>query len=68
MADITSIYGNPIKDAVARQDIATNTQDITDLKSELILEELHNKIDEMLKNQRKLLKKIEESEESNINK
>ena len=32
MADVTSIYGNPIKDAVARADIATNTQDISDLK------------------------------------
>lgn len=35
MADITSIYGNPIKDAVARADIATNTQDISDLKDGL---------------------------------
>ena len=36
MADVTSIYGNPIKDAVARADIATNTQDISDLKDGLI--------------------------------
>lgn len=35
MADVTSIYGNPIKDAVARADIATNTQDISDLKDGL---------------------------------
>lgn len=35
MADITSIYGNPIKDAVARQNIATNTQDISTLKEDL---------------------------------
>ena len=36
MADVTSIYGNPIKDAVARADIATNTQDISDLKDGLL--------------------------------
>ena len=34
----------------------------TDLKSELILEELHNKIDEMVKNQRKIIKYIEDDE------
>lgn len=34
MADVTHIYGNEIVDAAARQDIATNTQDISDLKED----------------------------------
>lgn len=33
----------------------------TDLKSELILEELHDKMDTILKNQNKILKKMEEN-------
>ena len=34
----------------------------TDLKSELILEELHHKTDEILKNQRKILRALEDEE------
>jgi len=45
----------------AAKDSLRNQNDYrTDLKSELILEELHDKMDEMLKNQRKILKYIEE--------
>ncbi len=48
----------------AAKDSLRNQNDYrTDLKSELILEELHNKMDEILKNQRKILKYIEENEE-----
>jgi uncharacterized membrane protein len=48
----------------AAKDSLRNQNDYrTDLKSELILEELHDKMDEMLKNQRKILKYIEENEE-----
>ena len=32
MADVTSIYGNPIKDAVARADISTLQTDVQDVK------------------------------------
>ncbi len=40
----------------------------TDLKSELILEELHHQMSEILKNQRKILNKMsEEDEEKDIN-
>ena len=37
----------------------------TDLKSELILEELHHKMADILINQKKILKKLEEDEEKN---
>ena len=48
----------------AAKDSLRNQNDYrTDLKSELILEELHDKMDEMLKNQRKILKYIEENED-----
>ena len=44
----------------AAKDSLRNQNDYrTDLKSELILEELHDKMDEMLKNQRKILNYIE---------
>ena len=47
----------------AAKDSLRNQNDYrTDLKSELILEELHHKTDEMLRNQRKILKYIEEQE------
>ncbi len=47
----------------AAKDSLRNQNDYrTDLKSELILEELHHKTDEMLKNQRKIIKYIEEQE------
>ena len=36
MADVTSIYGNPIKDAVARADISTLQTDVEDLKDGLL--------------------------------
>ena len=48
----------------AAKDSLRNQNDYrTDLKSELILEELHDKMEEILKNQRKLLKALEEEEE-----
>lgn len=48
----------------AAKDSLRNQNDYrTDLKSELILEELHHKLDESLKMQRKLLKILEENEE-----
>ena len=47
----------------AKKDSLRNENDyLTDLKSELILEELHNQMDEILKNQKKLLKYIEDDE------
>ncbi len=51
----------------AAKDSLRNQNDYrTDLKSELILEELHDKMDAILKNQRKILKNLEvEDEESN---
>ena len=51
----------------AAKDSLRNQNDYrTDLKSELILEELHDKMDAILKNQRKILKQMEvEDEESN---
>ncbi len=51
----------------AAKDSLRNQNDYrTDLKSELILEELHDKMDVILKNQRKILKQMEvEDEESN---
>ena len=47
----------------AAKDSLRNQNDYrTDLKSELILEELHDKMEEILKNQRKLMKYFEENE------
>lgn len=39
----------------------------TDLKSEIILESLHDKMDEILKNQRKILKQLDEENEKDEN-
>jgi len=48
----------------AAKDSLRNQNDYrTDLKSELILEDLHDKMSEILKNQRKLLRLIENEEE-----
>ena len=48
----------------AKKDSLRNQNDYrTDLKSELILEELHNQMQEILRNQRKILKYIEKDEE-----
>lgn len=51
----------------AAKDSLRNQNDYrTDLKSELILEELHHKMEEILRNQRKILRTIEEdSDEEN---
>ncbi len=50
----------------AAKDSLRNQNDYrTDLKSELILEELHDKMDLILKNQRKILKKLEADDEEN---
>ena len=48
----------------AAKDSLRNQNDYrTDLKSELILESLHDKMEEILRNQRKLMKYFEEEEE-----
>lgn len=48
----------------AAKDSLRNQNDYrTDLKSELILEDLHAKMEEILKNQRKILRAMEENEE-----
>ena len=48
----------------AAKDSLRNQNDYrTDLKSELILEELHHKTDEILKNQRKILRALEDEED-----
>ena len=48
----------------AAKDSLRNQNDYrTDLKSELILEELHDKMDELLDNQRKILKEKENNNE-----
>ena len=45
----------------AAKDSLRNQNDYrTDLKSELILEDLHDKMEEILRNQRKIIKYIEE--------
>ena len=50
----------------AAKDSLRNQNDYrTDLKSELILEDLHNKMEEILKNQRKILKALEDDEKTN---
>ena len=47
----------------AAKDSLRNQNDYrTDLKSELILEELHDKMEEILRNQRKILKSLEDDE------
>ena len=47
----------------AAKDSLRNQNDYrTDLKSELILEDLHVKMDEILKNQRQILRKLEEED------
>ena len=49
----------------AAKDSLRNQNDYrTDLKSELILEELHHKTDEILKNQRKILRALEDEDEN----
>ena len=49
----------------AAKDSLRNQNDYrTDLKSELILEELHDKMEEILRNQRKILKALEDEEEN----
>ena len=48
----------------AAKDSLRNQNDYrTDLKSELILEELHHKVDEILKTERKILRLLENKEE-----
>ena len=48
----------------AAKDSLRNQNDYrTDLKSELILEDLHHKMEEIIKNQKKILKYIEPEEE-----
>lgn len=50
----------------AAKDSLRNQNDYrTDLKSELILEELHNQMEEILRNQRKILRVLEAEEEDN---
>ena len=50
----------------AAKDSLRNQNDYrTDLKSELILEELHDKMDAILKNQRKIIKYLEVDDEEN---
>ena len=50
----------------AAKDSLRNQNDYrTDLKSELILEDLHDKMDEILRNQRKIIKQFEDEENKN---
>ena len=52
----------------AAKDSLRNQNDYrTDLKSELILEELHDKLNNVLKNQRKIIKYLEVEDEENNN-
>lgn len=47
----------------AKKDSIRNENDyLTDLKSELILEELHREIEEVLKNQKKIIKMLDEKD------
>ena len=49
----------------AKKDTLRNQNDYrTDLKSELILEDLHDNINELIKNQRKIIKYIEEQKDN----
>lgn len=53
----------------AKKDSIRNQNDYqVDLKSELILEKLHDQIQELLRNQRQILKLLEEKEEEKSNK
>ncbi len=53
----------------AEKDSLRNQNDYrTDLKSELILEELHDKMENIIDNQNKLLKKLEDLSDKNDNK
>ena len=50
----------------AKKDSLRNQNDYrTDLKSELILEDLHDKMNEILRNQRKLLRQFEDNDDNN---
>ena len=50
----------------AAKDSLRNQNDYrTDLKSEIILEELHDKMEMILKNQRKIMKELENTDEEN---
>ena len=50
----------------AAKDSLRNQNDYrTDLKSEIILEELHDKIEMILKNQKKIMKELENTDEEN---
>ena len=52
----------------AAKDSLRNQNDYrTDLKSELILEDLHHKMEEILRNQRKILRTIEEDSDEEEN-
>ena len=49
----------------AKKDTLRNQNDYrTDLKSELILEELHDKMEEIIKNQRKIIKQFDEDDDN----
>lgn len=52
----------------AAKDSLRNQNDYrTDLKSELILEELHNKMETIIKNQKKIMKSLEDNQEGETN-
>lgn len=52
----------------AAKDSLRNQNDYrTDLKSELILEELHNQMETIIKNQKKIMKSLEDNQEGEIN-
>lgn len=52
----------------AAKDSLRNQNDYrTDLKSELILEELHNQMETIIKNQKKIMKSLEDDQEGEIN-
>ena len=51
----------------SKKDSLRNQNDYyTDVKSELIIEELHNKIDEILKNQREIQKYIDKEKKDEL--
>lgn len=51
----------------AKKDSLRNQNDFRiDLKSELILEELHDKMEKILENQRKIMRELEQKKEENI--
>ncbi len=52
----------------AAKDSLRNQNDYrTDLKSELILEELHNQMENIIKNQKKIMKSLEDNQEGETN-